>query len=74
MWQSRVEILLRISTMLMRSKRCSAELPLRVGLICIALMHGYLISLRSAFDAPPLTGVLRYRDLNTVMRSKYAMK
>ena len=37
MWQSRVEIKhysVRISLALLRSKRSSAELPLRAGLIC----------------------------------------
>ena len=38
----RNRILLHILTMLSRSKHCSTELPLRVGLICTALIHGHL--------------------------------
>ena len=38
----RNRIPLHISTMLSRSKHCSTELPLRVGLICTALIHGHL--------------------------------
>ena len=44
MWQTQVEIniiLLRISTELPRSKRCSAELQLRVGLIWLRRLNRY---------------------------------
>ena len=61
-WQSRIEIKLsRISIALLRSKSCSAEVPLRVELICTVWMHKYLTSLRSAMSSA----------LNAVIQSKY---
>ena len=39
--------------MLPHSKRCSAKLPLRAGLICAAKMHEYLISLHSTYEPCP---------------------
>ena len=56
MWQSRVKsniIPLSISITLPCSKLCSAELPLRAGLIRAAKMHEYLISLCSAYESRP---------------------
>ena len=53
MWQSQVEIehyLLRISTVLLRSKRCRAVLLLRAGLIPAAKLCQCLISLHSAYE------------------------
>ena len=50
-----------ISIALLRSKSCSAELPLRVELICTVWMHKYLTSLRSAMSSA----------LNVVIQSKY---
>ena len=52
MWQSWVEIQ-HISTALLHSKHCSAELPLRVGLIRTTQTY-------------VLMEVLRYRALNAV--------
>ena len=57
----------RISIALLRSKCCSAELPLRVELICAVWMHKYLTSLRSAMSSA-FIGIL---PLNAVMQSKY---
>ena len=43
---------LEISSDFMHTPESSTELPFRVGLICAALMHGYLISLCSAYEPP----------------------
>ena len=65
MWQSQVEIKHYSAAYLLRSKHCSAELPLRAGLMCTALMHEYPISLR-AYDPPPFMEVLCYSTSNVV--------
>ena len=57
-WQSRVEIKhliipLRNSSWLLCSKHCSAKLLLRAGLIWVAKMHEYMISLHSAYEPRP---------------------
>ena len=51
--------------MLLCLKCCSAKLLLRAGIIRIAKMHEYLISLHSAYE-PCLTEVLHYSALNTI--------
>ena len=56
MWQPRVEIehySIANFKGLLHSKRCSTELPLRVGLIHAAKMYEYLISLCSAYEPCP---------------------
>ena len=63
MWQSRVEIEHYSIAYLSRSKCCSAELPLRAGLIRAAWMYGYLISL-VANTSLTLNGSLRYSTLS----------
>ena len=63
--QSRVEIEHYSIVYLSRSKHCSAELPLRVVLMCAVLMHGYLISLCCEYEAHPTEG-LRYSTSNAV--------
>ena len=51
MWQSQVEIQhYSISTMLLRLKRCSAVLLLRVGLIRVPKLHQCLINLHSVYE------------------------
>ena len=51
MWQPWVEIKhYSISTVLLRSKCCSAVFPLRAGLIHAAKLHQCLISLHSAMS------------------------
>ena len=53
LWQSQVEIKHYSAAYLSCSKHCSTELLLRTGLIRTALMHEYLISLRSAYERRP---------------------